>query len=140
MLFSKFAIEHLCAVFACSYGAQVEPFKQKNCRKSRDTVLLILIIIIFYFNTNLFCVRSHGAEFSEFNYLPELYEYVLNTKHFATIYAVLHFPLKLCLCVSANILANLLNFCISTQQNKRKGTNILLLFDPQNFLFILISL
>ena len=27
-------------VFACSYGAQVESFKQKNGQKSRDTVLL----------------------------------------------------------------------------------------------------
>ena len=29
-------------VFACSYGAQVESFKQKNGQKSRDTVPLSL--------------------------------------------------------------------------------------------------
>ena len=31
-------------VFVCSYGAQVESFKQKNCRKSRDTVPLRLFL------------------------------------------------------------------------------------------------
>ena len=43
--FSNFAIEYLRekervreTVFACSYGAQVESYKQKNRRKSRDTV------------------------------------------------------------------------------------------------------
>ena len=47
--FSNFAIEYLLEnkkvrelVFACSYGAQVECFKQnKNGRKSRDTVPLM---------------------------------------------------------------------------------------------------
>ena len=50
--FSNFAIEYLherkvCeTVFASSYGAQVKSFKQKNGRKSRDTVPLIIPLIV----------------------------------------------------------------------------------------------
>ena len=56
MWFSNFAIEYLCenekdrnTIFACSYGAQVESFKQKlNCQKSRDTVPLTLLSLSSY--------------------------------------------------------------------------------------------
>ena len=48
--FSNIVIKYLCenqkvceTVFACSYSAQVKSFKQKNGRKSRDTVSLSLI-------------------------------------------------------------------------------------------------
>ena len=63
--FLNFAIEYLCEnekccetnFFACSYGAQVKSFKQKNGQKSRDTVPLSMFLLVQY--------QGQGGTFSK---------------------------------------------------------------------------
>ena len=41
------SIQNFETVLACSYGAQVEYFDKKKCRKSRDTFPLTQILALF---------------------------------------------------------------------------------------------